>query len=765
MASSSSSSSSSFNRDSYLASLNITVDEEKSIDQFLAGANEMAAIAKEPKVDLQTAVMFLMARKFDVGRAIELFEKYKTLLNELGLVYYDPKTLEPELMSGKFMYPGGHHQKDDSAIVIFTAKRHNPKDSNRLDVLRSVVFILESVMRNSTNQRHGITFVYNMRGSNWDNFDLALGEKMLSTLQDAFPARVSNIYVIDAPWWFSGALTILKTFMKQKLAGKITQVRNITDVIDPSQLPIELNGTVGYDHAFWVRRELEAAIQRQPVTHQPQGQEQSQESEPEPEQKQEQEKVAPVQQKPPLPPRMARPKPKYSTLKLMVDSKLETNEIIKEFEALPRDPGNPTFIHSKHPLNKTKNRYSNISANDDSRVKLGIEEEYEDRTGKDYINANYIDSFSTKKKFIATQGPLENTLGDFWDMVYENRVHVIVMITDLFDRGRAKCHKYWPDYVDPSTVQTSSMTPETIEEIDKAHSAEANVVPESEHDAAPENWHSVDSTKKNRKKIQMDEPQGETSDEKAADADADAATTETKDEEKTEDKADEKVNETTQSEEPAVAPTPVAATSSTTSSTTSSSSSQVPVHENINQAWYGNISVTALGETKFDCWIERTFEIKARDSQTKWVVTQIQYTAWPDHGVPQEPEQVLGLISLINTLQAKAVENYPKPHPAHPHSIAVHCSAGIGRTGTVCSAMYAIEKLDVALVFDVPGAVNSVRCQRARMVETAEQFECVYRVVLAHAKNMYNDEVATTTGDDATATTNVDAGAGTESHA
>lgn len=36
----------------------------------------------------------------------------------------------------------------------------------------------------------------------------------------------------------------------------------------------------------------------------------------------------------------------------MVDSKLETNEIIKEFEALPRDPGNPTFIHSKHPLNK-----------------------------------------------------------------------------------------------------------------------------------------------------------------------------------------------------------------------------------------------------------------------------------------------------------------------------------------------------------------------------------------------------------------------------
>lgn len=88
---------------------------------------------------------------------------------------------------------------------------------------------------------------------------------------------------------------------------QITQVRNITDVIDPSQLPIELNGTVGYDHAFWVRRELEAAIQRQPVTHQPQGQEQSQESEPEPEQKQEQEKVAPVQQKPPLPPRMARP--------------------------------------------------------------------------------------------------------------------------------------------------------------------------------------------------------------------------------------------------------------------------------------------------------------------------------------------------------------------------------------------------------------------------------------------------------------------------
>ncbi|XP_061093443.1 protein tyrosine phosphatase receptor type Ma isoform X12 [Conger conger] len=97
---------------------------------------------------------------------------------------------------------------------------------------------------------------------------------------------------------------------------------------------------------------------------------------------------------------------------------------------------------AKKDENRMKNRYGNIIAYDHSRVRL---QALEGEQSSDYINANYVDGYHRPNHYIATQGPMQETVYDFWRMIWQENTATIVMVTNLVEVGRVKCCKYWPD--------------------------------------------------------------------------------------------------------------------------------------------------------------------------------------------------------------------------------------------------------------------------------------------------------------------------------
>lgn len=85
---------------------------------------------------------------------------------------------------------------------------------------------------------------------------------------------------------------------------------------------------------------------------------------------------------------------------------------------------------------KSINHVDDVWADDHTRVQLLSCGGGQTKKGQDYVNANYIDGWQRARAYIGTQGPLPPTFDGFWRMVWEQRVSIVVMITNLVERGR-----------------------------------------------------------------------------------------------------------------------------------------------------------------------------------------------------------------------------------------------------------------------------------------------------------------------------------------
>uniref|UniRef100_A0A672MVS8 Receptor-type tyrosine-protein phosphatase S n=1 Tax=Sinocyclocheilus grahami TaxID=75366 RepID=A0A672MVS8_SINGR len=200
--------------------------------------------------------------------------------------------------------------------------------------------------------------------------------------------------------------------------------------------------------------------------------------------------------------------------------------------------------------------------------------------GSDYINANYIDGYRKQNAYIATQGALPETFGDFWRMIWEQRSSNIVMMTKLEERSRVKCDQYWPN----------------------------------------------------------------------------------------------RATET-----------------------------------------YGLIQVTLLDTVELATYCVRTFALYKSGSSEKREVRQFQFTAWPDHGVPEHPTPFLAFLRRVKSCN---------PPDAGP--MVVHCSAGVGRTGCFIVIDAMLERIKHEKTVDIYGHVTLMRAQRNYMVQTEDQYVFIH---------------------------------------
>ncbi|XP_050530528.1 tyrosine-protein phosphatase non-receptor type 4 [Daktulosphaira vitifoliae] len=151
---------------------------------------------------------------------------------------------------------------------------------------------------------------------------------------------------------------------------------------------------------------------------------------------------------------------------LLLGDGLASGSLLTQFEQLYRHKPGASMDCARATPNIHKNRYRDIAPYDCTRYIL--------KDGQnDYINANYINmeipGSGIINRYIATQGPLPTTIGDFWQMVLESRSNLIVMVTALVEKGRQKCAKYWPPVTETLEVKLNLIVKTVSEETDTSN--------------------------------------------------------------------------------------------------------------------------------------------------------------------------------------------------------------------------------------------------------------------------------------------------------
>merc|ERR1719158_307661 len=235
----------------------LTGEEEAATEKFLENVNKWRAARELKQLSRSSALKFLMARKFNVDRALVLYQQHEIMRIREGLTYFDHSSgpLQSELSKGKFTIlpcrdPNG------AAIALFNLSHHEPSEVTHQTVLQCVVFQLDVALEELETQRNGLVFIYNMSNSKYSNFDYDLSQKMLTLLKGCYPARLKKVLIVTAPLWFKAPFKVLRLFVREKLRDRVftVSIPQLLLHVDSAALPPDLGGSLDYDHTRWLER-------------------------------------------------------------------------------------------------------------------------------------------------------------------------------------------------------------------------------------------------------------------------------------------------------------------------------------------------------------------------------------------------------------------------------------------------------------------------------------------------------------------------------
>uniref|UniRef100_A0A6G1SPB9 protein-tyrosine-phosphatase n=1 Tax=Aceria tosichella TaxID=561515 RepID=A0A6G1SPB9_9ACAR len=490
---------------------------------------------------------------------------------------------------------------------------------------------------------------------------------------------------------------------------------------------------------------------------------------------------------------------------LMAGSYFEEFKMLKELsKALKENTDN--FIDGLEFYNQPKNRYKDIIPFNHTRVILNNIPELE--PGSNYINANYVRGPSgSQRSYIACQGPLPHTLNDFWRMIWECRVSVIVMACNEQEMGKSKCEQYWPNQVSGSIVygniQVTLMRvrqinsdflirkflvqllgpEERVEEDGHDDGDEPMIARPAQAASANESAPSQLNEKVQHSMATTDHTYHHHHHQHYQQANTNH---------------DNNNNHNHINSTPMTIPTPIPAT--TTAATTAFTTTTTTNNANLNGNHYhqqnsndtcgfsnsGNSSTSNESINMSDDSTSVTTANKnlassqhhpnhhhlhhhhnnhhqnhishqnnpnqhiqdqryqssnkpnrigtgfgasgggprsKRPVLMERTVCQFHFQGWQDHGVPDSVQSILALVRLIREVQ-----------PGYSSSILVHCSAGCGRTGTICCIDYVYGLMRMGRLrpdFDLFSIISEMRQQRMAMVQTIEQYILCHRAVAA----------------------------------